>query len=108
MKWHCNKTGQRLITDDIAHRIANVVSTNATGTRHAIDMDDVKVGHTVLVPGYGDWRRGVVLKIGRTNVTVGFTTRAALDGAKKHDHGFKITVSSAPVSGIRVYPGGQP
>lgn len=107
-KWNCNKVGLPLINDAIARRIADMVGTNARGTVIPGSMDQVHVNNVVMVHGYGDWRRGVVLKTGRANVTVGFTTQAALKDGLVAERGFKITVSSVPLSSVRVYIGDQP
>jgi hypothetical protein len=49
------------------------------GYTKAQSVDELQVGQIVFVDALGDWRRGVVTKVGKTRVNVALTTTAAFE-----------------------------
>jgi hypothetical protein len=65
---------------------------------------DVKLGEIAYVHSYGDMRRGVVTKIGRTKITVTFTTAGARDNAMRYaEEGLKVTAKAEQLVHVRVH-----
>jgi hypothetical protein len=72
-------------------------------------VKELAVGQVAFVYSYGDWRRGVVTKIGRTKATVTFVTRTGVDNARAgtgwgQGAQLKVTAKSESVDGLLVTP----
>jgi hypothetical protein len=68
------------------------------GWTHPESVKDLKVGQIVHVWAMGDrLRRGVVIKLGRTKVSVAFTTQGAVDEAVRYRGGKDIRVADTAV-----------
>lgn len=61
----------------------------------------VKVGEVAYTYGFGEDRRGIVTKVGRSRITVAFTTPSTVNEAARRGHG--ITVYATPREARLVY-----
>lgn len=81
--------------------------TTDMGWHNPEDVKELTVGQVAFVFSYGDWRRGVVTKIGRTKATVTFVTRTGVENARAGTGWgvgaqLKVTAKSEGVGGLLV------
>lgn len=62
---------------DLIGTYSELSATERDAWDYVTDIKTAKVGQVAYVPSRGDDRRGVITKVGRTNVTVAYTTKSA-------------------------------
>lgn len=67
-------------------------------------LGDLHVGQVAYVSAMGRMRRGVVSKIGRTKVTVTFTTQGSVDEVSTLGRKVRLQSTAADASSVRVAP----
>ena len=68
-------------------------------------VNELEVGQIAYVHALGNWRRGVVAKLGRTKAVVVFTTQGALDDAIRHGRGgasVRVADTAVQLSQIKI------
>lgn len=109
-------TGKAIVTvDDKKIDLVPLVGTlkeldpSAAGQwRSADSLPYVAVGEIAYTHGFGKYRRGIVTKVGRSRITVAFTTATTVAEATRRGH--EITVYATPRDGrlVRVFrPAGE-
>lgn len=73
------------------------------------DIKAVKAGDTAYVYSHGDMRRGVVTKIGRTRISVAYTTAGALNESRRyHPTHTMVTDIAVTMDNVKVRTAEQP
>jgi hypothetical protein len=70
--------------------------------RSRLDITDLNVGQVAMVNALGGWRLGVIVKLGRTKVTVALTTPGAINEAQRFGSDIRVQASSYHLTDVRV------
>ena len=86
-------------TNTLTHLIRNYTIDNAKADGYVLGAS-ATIGDAAIVHAMGQMRRGVVVKIGRKNIHVAYTTRNAVDEAARYGGDVRTYVKAAPMGEV--------